>query len=133
MRLLASFSTFRLIAYSSPVKSLIFAFVALRRVNFAIFAWVMLAPAFLPSAFLNAAWRLGSGIFTVDAVAKGGIETKIKRNSVKKYRFIIVSLCLYLMRTPKGIPRLGLWRFGSPNTFSGVGPLKRQVNQHDPL
>ncbi|CAI8028969.1 hypothetical protein GBAR_LOCUS16476, partial [Geodia barretti] len=64
IELFARNSSVRLVAASSPVKSLILANSALSLVKYAISSVVMVAPDALPRAFSIAARRLGSGIST---------------------------------------------------------------------
>ena len=84
------FSTVRLVACSSPVKSLMLAFGATRRGNPDISDTVIVAPGVLPKADSIAARRFASGMFTVCAVAVNGIKRHINRKKVnRKGRFVI--------------------------------------------
>ena len=76
-------SRVRLVAASSPVKSLILAFGALSTVNVAISGAVMGSADALPSWIAIAARRLGSGISTICAIAVNGIERQIKKNKAR--------------------------------------------------
>ena len=73
MLLKLKFSTVRRVANSSPVKSLMFAFCALRRVKVAISSLVIGAPGALPRRFSITARRFASGMVTTDEGGGGTV------------------------------------------------------------
>ena len=74
----------RCVANSSPVKSLMLAFFASRRVKVAISSAVIGVPGAIPSASSMAARRLASGMDATCAVAVSGKVRHINREKVKR-------------------------------------------------
>ena len=84
MELLSRSRCARLIAYSSPVRLVMLRLGASSIVNFAISEAGIGSEGKYPRSFQIAARRLGSGMFTVCAVAVNGSEKHINRNKQKR-------------------------------------------------
>ena len=91
MTLLPSSSQVQFVAYSRPVKLLMFELVALSPVNVAIASAVIVPPGSTPKAFSIAARRLESGMSTACAVAVNG-RVRYIRNKVKYNACFVIDL-----------------------------------------